>query len=523
MEAALVVLDGWGLGDHDRRNAVTAADTPAFDGLVAAGASGRLAATGRAVGLPDGQMGNSEVGHLTIGAGRIVRQPYTRISDAVAAWRDGRDAVATPDPEPWADNPALAGALDHVAATGGRLHLLGLVSDGGVHSAADHLHALIELAAARGVEAVTHAFTDGRDTPPRSAVDHLAALAAVTTDHATGDVATVCGRYHAMDRDGNWDRTRRAYEAVVERSAPHEARSAVAAVEAAYDRGETDEFVAPTLVTGGPAVADGDAAVWFNFRADRARQFVRLFAGVGERPPVDVSPPAVRHATMTEYDPGFGLPVAFPPADPEGTLGEALADAGLTQLRAAESEKSAHVTYFLDGGRERDLAGAETLIVDSPAVATYDERPGMAARALTDRVGDRIATADPDVLVLNYANPDMVGHTGEFGAAVAAVEAVDAALARLADAVAAAGADLLVVADHGNADDLGTPEDPHTAHTTAPVPFVRVTPEEGPDRSGGATVRADGGLCDVAPTLLSLAGVGPPPEMTGRSLLDQAR
>jgi 2,3-bisphosphoglycerate-independent phosphoglycerate mutase len=514
VRAALVVLDGWGLGDHDRRDAVKAADTPVVDGLLAAGASGRLDVAGRRVGLPDGQMGNSEVGHLNLGAGRVVRQAYTRVDDAVAAWR-GDPVPGDVDPEPWADNDALRAAFEAVDATGGRLHLMGLVGDGGVHADQDHLHALLELAAERGRSPAVHAFLDGRDGPPTAGADHLAALRAATADHA-GHVATVTGRYYAMDRDENWDRTRRAYDAVVAREAPHEVRDPVDAATGSYDRGDTDEFVEPTLVAGGAPLRDGDAVVWWNFRGDRARQLVAMLAGRADAPdPPD--PPAVDVVTMTEYDERFPFPVAFPPPELPDTLGDVLADAGLTQLRAAESEKYAHVTYFLDGGRETPHDGEDRLVVPSPDVPTYDERPAMSAAELTDRTVERIETDDPDVLVLNYANPDMVGHTGEFAAAVAACEAVDEQVGRLDDALRAAGAGLLLTADHGNADDMGTPEDPHTAHTANPVPVAVLAPDG--DRSRGLTVREGGSLCDVAPTLLSLVGVDRPAAMTGTDLL----
>ena len=514
MRAALVVLDGWGIGDHDRRDAVRAADTPVVDGLLAAGADGRLDVSGRRVGLPDGQMGNSEVGHMNLGAGRVVRQAYTRIDDAIAGWR-GEPVPG--DAEPWADNEALAAAFDDVAETGGRLHLMGLVGDGGVHADQRHLHALLDLADDRGVAPVVHAFLDGRDASPTAGADHLADLRAATTDYA-GHVATVIGRYYAMDRDRNWARTRRAYDAVVARGAPHEVDDPVAAAEEAYARGQTDEFVEPTLVTGGAPLRDGDAVVWFNFRGDRARQLVSVLGGIADADEAP-DPPDVAISTMTEYDERFPFPVAFPPPDLPDVLGAALADAGLTQLRAAESEKYAHVTYFLNGGREEQFPGESRIVVDSPDVPTYEETPAMSAAELTDRVIERIAADDPDVLVLNYANPDMVGHTGDFAAAVAACEAVDDQLGRLDAALRETGAHLLVTADHGNADDMGVPDDPHTAHTSNPVPFVSLVPDgDGGDRSGGDAVRAGGSLCDVAPTLLDAIGVGRPPAMTGESL-----
>jgi 2,3-bisphosphoglycerate-independent phosphoglycerate mutase len=534
MKAALVILDGWGLGagwdggagpPTGGRDAVAAADTPSFDRLRAAGAFGTLETHGRRVGLPDGQMGNSEVGHLTLGAGRVVVQDSARITDDI-------DAGA------FADNEAIEDAFAHADAHDGRVHVMGLVSDGGVHSHRTHLHAVLELAADRGVDAVTHAFTDGRDTAPTSGAGFLAALEAVVDDCGTGDVATVCGRYYAMDRDGNWDRTRRAYDAIVHREAPHTAGSALEAVEQSYERDVIDEFVEPTLIAGGPSLSDGDAVIFLNFRADRARQLVRLFAEIDPEWPFDTDPPAVRLVTMTEYDETFDLPVAYPPLEPERTLGEVLADAGLTQLRAAESEKYAHVTYFLDGGREVAVEGERRDIVDSPEVPTYDRQPEMSAPALTDRLLVRIDTGDPDVLVCNYANPDMVGHTGDFDAAVEAVEAVDAELGRLAEAVRNAGGHLLVTADHGNADDMGPPGDPHTAHTTNPVPFVHVAPagdgggevspasrasSDATPSDGSYHVREGGTLADVAPTLLARIGVPAPDAMTGTDLLARPR
>ena len=504
MQVGLVILDGWGIGDHDRRDAVRAASTPTVDRLADAGASGTLDVSGRRVGLPEGQMGNSEVGHLNIGAGRVVTQAYTRIEDAITAGE-------------FRSNPAVASAFDHVESTGGRVHCMGLLSDGGVHSEQGHLHALIGAAADRGVDAVTHAFTDGRDTDPYAGEEYLTRLQDVVDDSGAGDIATVSGRYYAMDRDHNWERTERAYDAIVRREAAYAADTAVEAVRTAYDRGDTDEFVEPTLVRGGPALSDGDAVLFFNFRPDRARQLVRLLADIDPGWPFETDPPDVRVVTMTEYDAAFDLPVAFPPADPERTLGDALAAAGLTQLRIAESEKYPHVTYFLNGGREVAFDGEIRRIVESPDVPTYDHAPEMSAVTVTDTAVDLIDARDPDVLVLNYANPDMVGHTGDFEAAVTAVETVDRELSRLAPAIREAGGHLLVTADHGNADDMGTAEKPHTAHTTNPVPFVSLTPD-GDD--GGRAVRAGGSLCDITPTMLTLMDVEPPSAMTGASLVE---
>jgi len=520
MKVGLVVLDGWALNpEAGVRDAVAAAATPTFDRIWTTGAHGTLETHGRRVGLPEGQMGNSEVGHLNIGAGRVVLQESARITDSIAAWRGEMppaDVAALPDP-PIDENEAIAAAMTYARESEGTLHLLGLVSDGGVHSYQAHLHALIDLAAERGVDAVTHAFTDGRDTSPTGGKDYLASLAAHADAAGTGHVATVTGRYYAMDRDENWDRTRLAYDAVANAEAPWAAEGAVAAVRASYDRDVTDEFVEPTLVEGGAPMADGDAAIFANFRADRARQLTRMLADVDPVWESPTDPPALHLVTMTEYDETFDLPVAFPPIRPEDTLGEVLAREGLTQLRIAETEKYAHVTYFLNGGREVEFEGERREIVPSPDVPTYDERPEMSAPEVTDRAIAHIEREDPDVLVLNYANPDMVGHTGDFEAAVAAVEAVDEQLARLLAAIQAAGGHTLVTADHGNADDMGTPEDPHTAHTTNPVPFVYLAPD-GTD--GGRSVRAGGTLADVAPTVLTLAGVDVPSAMTGHSLLE---
>ncbi|GAA0528046.1 phosphoglycerate mutase [Halorubrum aquaticum] len=523
MRTALIVLDGWGLGrdsphrtglepddphvpDTQGRDAVATADTPTFDAAVERGAYGSLVVHGRRVGLPDGQMGNSEVGHLNIGAGRVVKQAYTRITDALAAGS-------------FADNDALASAFEHAAAAGGRVHFMGLVSDGGVHSHVSHLEALIDAAAEADVPATTHAFTDGRDTAPEIADEFLAAVTERAESRGTGHVATVTGRYHAMDRDENWERTRRAYDAIVNREADHEAESAVAAAREAHARGETDEFVEPTLVAGGPALADGDAVVFFNFRADRARQLVRMLTDTEPTWEFELDQPDIELVTMTEYDETFAFPVAFPPETPTNTIGEVVSEADGTQLRIAESEKYPHVTYFLNGGREVEFPGESRSIVESPDVPTYDLRPEMSARELTDEAVRVVETDDPDLVVLNYANPDMVGHTGDFEAAVAAVEAVDTQLSRLLEAVADAGGHAVVTADHGNADDMGTPEDPHTAHTYNPVPFVYLTPD-GDD--GGRTVRAGGSLCDVAPTVLDLMGLDRPAEMTGESLLGES-
>ncbi|TQQ80318.1 2,3-bisphosphoglycerate-independent phosphoglycerate mutase [Halonotius roseus] len=506
MRGALIVLDGWGLGDHDRRDAVRAAATPTFDRLRETGAFNTLTTYGRRVGLPEGQMGNSEVGHLNIGAGRVVKQSYTRIVDSI---EDGS----------FRDNEAFNDAISYADDHDGAVHLMGLVSDGGVHSDITHFQALIELAADRGVEAVTHAFTDGRDTAPKSGAGHLETITETAAEHGTGDVATVSGRYYAMDRDVNWERTNRAYDAIVNRKADHTADTGVAAVEESYARGDTDEFIEPTLVADQPALADGDAVIFVNFRADRARQLVRMLADIEPEWGIETTPPDTKLVTMTQYDKTFDLDVAYPPEQPANTLGEVVADAGLDQLRLAESEKYPHVTYFLNGGREIEFNGERREIIKSPAVATYDLQPEMHAEKVTDTAIDIIEADDPELLVLNFANPDMVGHTGDYEAAITAVEAVDEQLGRLADAIEAAGGHLIVTADHGNADDMGTEDDPHTAHTFNPVPVIYISPD-GDD--GGRRLRGGGALCDLAPTLLDLMELPTPTEMTGDSLFEDA-
>ncbi|ERH03091.1 MAG: 2,3-bisphosphoglycerate-independent phosphoglycerate mutase [Halonotius sp. J07HN6] len=505
MRGALIVLDGWGLGDHDHRDAVRAAETPTFDRLRETGAFGTVDTFGRRVGLPEGQMGNSEVGHLNIGAGRVVKQSYTRIVDSI---EDGS----------FRENSALNEAIEYADDNDGAVHLMGLVSDGGVHSDITHLEALIELVGDRGVDAVTHAFTDGRDTAPHSGEGHLESVAEMAEEHGTGDIATVSGRYYAMDRDENWERTRRAYDAIVNREADHTAETAVEAVTESYDRGETDEFIEPTLVEGGAALGDGDAVIFINFRADRARQLVRMLADIEPGWGFETQPPEIRLVTMTQYDKTFDLPVAYPPQQPANTLGEVVADAGLDQLRLAESEKYPHVTYFLNGGREIEFDGERREIIESPDVPTYDHQPEMHAEKVTDTAIDVIEADDPELLVINYANPDMVGHTGDHDAAITAVEAVDAQLSRIAEVIESADGHLLVTADHGNADDMGTADDPHTAHTFNPAPLIYISPD-GDD--GGQTIRDGGALCDLAPTLLALMDLPTPDEMTGEPLLEE--
>jgi 2,3-bisphosphoglycerate-independent phosphoglycerate mutase len=503
----LCILDGFGLAEPGPGNAVELAHTPVFDRLWSGAPRTTLEASGPAVGLPEGQMGNSEVGHLNLGAGRIVRQSLSLIQSAI-------------DDGSLFENQVLCMACEAVGE-GGALHLMGLVSDGGVHSDLRHLLALLDLAQRRGQERVfVHAFTDGRDTAPDSGRGFLARVEEHIARHENpARIASVIGRYYAMDRDRRWERTKRAYDAIVLGRAEHRAASADEAIAAAYARGETDEFVVPTLVVppgGSPAtVEDGDAVVFFNFRADRARQLTYAILGSPawegfERERV----PAVHYASLMPYDQNLDAPYAFSQHEVATPLGEVISNAGLAQYRTAETEKYPHVTYFFNAKRETPYAGETRYLEPSPKVATYDLQPEMSAGPLTDTVVARLAQADDAFILINYANPDMVGHTGVLEAAVRACETVDACLGRLERATLARGGALLVLADHGNAETMLTPEgEPHTAHTTNPVPCLLVG---GPE---GVELRDGGVLGDVAPTVLELLGLPAPPVMTGRSLL----
>ena len=498
---ALVILDGWGLAPAGPGNAVSLANTPVFDELWTAYPHAQLSASGRDVGLPDGQMGNSEVGHLNLGAGAVVKQDLARIDESIA---DGS----------FFENPALLAACDAARRSPrGRLHLMGLVSDGGVHSGWEHLEACIELAAQEGVpDLVLHAFTDGRDTLPRSSPGYLEEVERWLRQ--AGRVGTVSGRYYAMDRDRRWERTKLAYDAIVHARGAT-APTAAEAVEASHEADETDEFVRPTVIGAYDGIADGDVAIHFNFRPDRARQLVRALAepGFDEFPRGPV--PAINLTTLAEYREGWPYPVAFPPKVPATTLAEVLAGAGARQLHVAETEKYAHVTYFFNGGREQVWEGEERCLVDSPRdVPTYDHKPEMSARAAAGEFAGRWSEGDYRFGILNFANPDMVGHTGVIPAAVAAIEAVDACLGQVVSAVHASGGACMVTADHGNADNMLEPDgSPNTAHSTNPVPLI-VT-------ANGIGLAGDGILADVAPTALRLLGIDQPTGMTGRSLLER--
>jgi 2,3-bisphosphoglycerate-independent phosphoglycerate mutase len=472
---ALVILDGWGLAPPGPGNAIELAETPVFDRLWRDYPHAQLEASGEAVGLPEGQMGNSEVGHLTIGSGRVLDQDLQRVNRAI---RDGS----------LFENEAVCAAFER----GESVHLLGLVSHGGVHSHIDHLQALLRIAPEK---TWVHAFTDGRDVSPTSAVHDLAEL-------PVDRIATVAGRYYAMDRDNRWDRTERALRAIVSGEGEH-ADDPIAAVRASYDRGVTDEFIEPVVIDGRPRLdPERDSAIFFNFRPDRARQLSQQLGELG-----------VELTTMTRYRDDFAFPVAFPEHVVENTLAQVLAAHEVRQLHAAETEKYAHVTYFLDGGREEPFAGEERILVDSPRdVPSYDHRPEMSAREVAERVVGAIEEDGYGFVVVNFANPDMVGHTGAIPAVVRAVETTDECLGRVVEAVERAGGVSLVIADHGNAENLLQDDgvSPQTAHTTNPVPVI-VTARD-------ATVR-DGELADVAPTILALLGIEPPPDMVGGKLV----
>ncbi|MCD6014141.1 MAG: phosphoglycerate mutase, 2,3-bisphosphoglycerate-independent [Solirubrobacterales bacterium] len=496
----LVVLDGWGLAPDGPGNAVSRAATPVFDQLWKRYPHTALSASGRDVGLPDGQMGNSEVGHMNLGAGAIVKQDLARIDEAVA---DGS----------LFENEALKAACDSARRSPrGRLHLCGLVSDGGVHSGWEHIEACIELAAQEGVsDLVVHAFTDGRDTLPKSAPGYIEELERWL--RRAGRIGTVSGRYYAMDRDRRWERTKLAYDAIVHAEGLR-AASAAAAVAAAHERGETDEFIRPTVIGDYDGVADGDVVIHLNFRPDRARQLVRALA----EPDFDEldrgEAPTVVLTTLTEYQEDWDYPVAFAPREPETTLAEVLAARGERQLHVAETEKYAHVTYFFNGGREREWEGEERRLVDSPRdVPTYDQRPEMSAEAAATAFCDRWSADGYRFGIINFANSDMVGHTGSIPAAIAAIEAVDAQLGRVVATVHDRGGACMVTADHGNAEQMLEPDgSPNTAHSLNPVPLVVTVPDL--ELAEGCV------LADVAPTALALLGIELPAAMTGISLVE---
>ena len=503
---ALIVLDGWGYRPETDGNAIALARTPTWDGLWGRASRTLLEASGLRVGLPAGQMGNSEVGHLNLGAGRVVMQDLVRISSAIA---DGS----------FYTNPTLTGACRQVKANGGTLHLLGLVGSGGVHAIDTHLCAMLDLARREGVQKVAiHAILDGRDTLPKSALGFMQEL--LDYIRKTGNparIASISGRYYAMDRDRRWDRTGLAYRAIVLGEGTP-VTDPLEAIRKAYESGKTDEFMLPVVVTeNGKAVApmrDGDAVICFNYRSDRMRQIVRAlidpaFDGfdISKRPKVSV-------ATLTNYDKTFPVPVAFHPTSMDRILAEVLSARGLCMLKTAETEKYPHVTYFFNGGVEAPYPCEERVLVASPKVATYDLQPEMSAAGVTDALINGISSREHDFILCNYANADMVGHSGSIPATIKAVETVDQCLTRVLKAAESAGTRLIVTADHGNAEMMIDPETggPHTAHTTNPVPFVVIDWEQ------EQRLRPGGALCDVAPTILSMLGIEQPAEMTGVNL-----
>jgi 2,3-bisphosphoglycerate-independent phosphoglycerate mutase len=496
--AALIVLDGWGLAPDGPGNAISLASTPVFDGLWSRYPHTSLTACGRAVGLPDGQMGNSEVGHLNLGAGAVVMQDLTRIDEAAET-----GALS--------DNAVLREAFSGTT----RVHLIGLVSDGGVHSGFKHLEALIGLGAELQVsDLVLHAFTDGRDTLPHSGAGYLATVEGWMRAAGRGRIGSVVGRYYAMDRDRRWDRIQLAFDLLVHGRAEHHADAGEAAAQAAYERGETDEFIKPVLVGNEARIRPGDSVVAFNFRPDRMRELTRALAEPGfDEVDRGGAPIVGRYATMTEYEEGWPYPVAFAPERPSTTLSSVIAERGARQLHVAETEKYAHVTYFFNGGEEAPCPGERRELVPSPRdVPTYDYKPEMSAREAAAAFVDAWQADSPSFGIINFANADMVGHTGVIEAAVKAVETVDECLGKVVEAVLGSGGACLVTADHGNSDHMLEPDgSPNTAHSLNPVPVVVTVP--------GLSLREGGVLADVAPTLLQLLGIEQPAAMTGQSLI----
>ena len=503
---SLIILDGWGHSETSTSNAIKLADTPVWDELVANSPNTLISTSGTAVGLPDGQMGNSEVGHMNIGAGRIVYQDFTRISKAI---EDGD----------FFQNPALVSALKTAAASGNAVQIMGLLSPGGVHSHEEHIFAMIKMASQYGVQRLyVHAFLDGRDTPPRSAKPSIEKLEAVLTEYPGYSIASLSGRYYGMDRDNRWDRVERAYDLMIDGQGDYQFDSAIEALDAAYARDENDEFVQPSVIlldTQASKIADGDQVIFMNFRADRAREITRAIGEENFQSFERKNTPKLGGFVMlTRYSADIDLPCAFPPVELHQILGEYLSGAGKTQLRISETEKYAHVTFFFNGGQEQPFPGEERILIPSPNVATYDLQPQMSAPELTDKLVEAISSGKFDVIICNYPNGDMVGHTGNMDAAKIAVETVDHCLARIQKATLEAGGEALITADHGNVEQMfdSVTGQPHTAHTTDPVPLVYIgdQPRQFNDRSGQ--------LSDIAPTMLSMLKMPQPVEMTGHPL-----
>lgn len=499
----LMILDGFGYSESPESNAIMAAHTPVWDRLWANAPRTLVSGSGMDVGLPDGQMGNSEVGHMNLGAGRVVYQDLTRVTKAIA---DGD----------FFSNPTLCQAVDKAVAAGRTVHVMGLLSPGGVHSHEQHLVAMVDLAVRRGAKKVlVHAFLDGRDTPPKSAQPSLEVLEKAYARLGAGRTASLIGRYFAMDRDNRWDRVQQAYRLIMDSQAEFTAERADEALLAAYERGESDEFVKATRVGAAEPVADGDAVIFMNFRADRARELTRAFVEPGFSGfPRERQAQLAGFVMLTQYAADIPAPCAYPPAALDNVLGEYLAKQGKTQLRIAETEKYAHVTFFFSGGREEPFAGEERILIPSPQIATYDLQPEMSAPEVTDRLVDAIEQQRYDVIIVNYANGDMVGHTGNFAAAVKAVECLDECIRRVTEALAQVGGEVLITADHGNVEQMSDDQtgQAHTAHTCEPVPFLYFGPRR-------ISMRAGGILSDVAPTMLTLLGLEKPAEMTGSSIV----
>ncbi len=505
---ALFILDGFGYSETSQSNAIEAANCPTWDHLWTNYPHTLVKTSGLAVGLPDGQMGNSEVGHMNLGAGRIVYQNFTRISKAI-------------DDGDFFENTALTNAVDKAVANNKAVHILGLLSPGGVHSHEDHIVAMIESAAKRGAQKVyVHAFLDGRDTPPRSAKPSLEKIAAKFTALGNGHIASLIGRYYAMDRDNRWERVQQAYDLLTQGKATNTIDNAIAGLELAYSQDKDDEFCPATSIQPigeAATINDGDSVIFMNFRPDRARELTRAFVQNDLDSTLDrtVRPELADFVTLTQYAGDIGTPCAYPPESLENTLGEYLANQGKTQLRIAETEKYAHVTFFFNGGIEEEFEGEKRILIPSPNVATYDLQPEMSAPEVTDNLVDAIKSGGYDLIVCNYANGDMVGHTGKMDAAIKAVEALDACLKRVTDAILEVNGECLITADHGNVELMVDPKTggPVTSHTNGPVPLVFVA------NNSDSKHLKEGRLCDIAPTLLSMLSLNQPTEMTGEALL----
>ncbi|GGF61233.1 2,3-bisphosphoglycerate-independent phosphoglycerate mutase [Alteromonas lipolytica] len=499
---ALIVLDGWGYREDADQNAILAANTPNLDALTAHYPHTLISGSGLDVGLPEGQMGNSEVGHVNLGAGRVVYQDFTKVTKSIA---DGE----------FEHNPALVKAIDDAVSNDKAVHIMGLLSPGGVHSHEDHIFAAIRMAAHRGAKKVyLHAFLDGRDTPPQSAQASLEKADAVFAEIGCGKTATIIGRYFAMDRDKRWDRVQKAYDLITQGKGEATAESAVAGLKASYDAGKNDEFVPPTVIGDSVSVADGDSIIFMNFRADRARQLTQVFVDKNfDGFELAVKPELAAFVMLTQYSADFDAPVAFPAEKLVNVLGEWLEKQHKTQLRISETEKYAHVTFFFSGGVEKEFEGEDRILIPSPDVATYDLQPEMNSEKLTDELVGAIESGKYDVIICNYPNGDMVGHTGDFNAAVKACEAVDTSIGRVVEALKKTGGECLITADHGNAEQMvdNNTGQAHTAHTSEPVPFIYF--------GRSAEARTGGTLSDVAPTILHLLGMEQPKEMTGTPIM----